>query len=347
MYRIISTTKKKIKLAFAGGIACALMWILFSTKGKRVNFGLHGVKPSSTSSFHLYSYLNTKRCNVNEESSLNFRYLDVKLVCKRREEPCYVWHWDVANWTLIYTNEEINSTGGSPTRFCPIPILGQRTAKIIYSNGAIEYPGCINEKYPCSQTMGLYYASYDSNLKLRVNRSPCCRKLLMDITQHTTRVFDKHNITYFFNGGAVIGLVRDGGKLIPYDTDTDLSVDFNDFDKFIQALPELKKPGYLFQWKPEYTKGKKRYIIGCTNKQCLTGPGIAFYSVVNGMVSAPVTGWADLPANFTLPPIRREFEGMEMSFPKEPVKYLDYVYGKDKWRVAFNCSEHYYGQCKT
>lgn len=345
---------RNTKLFFTSSLLCVFVWIVYSHstflwKQKQI-FGSPRVKIASSLQ-HLASWIHlaSKRCRLSEEKTVSFRYLDVKLVCQQNDKKCFLWYWDLANWTLIYTNEEINSHENPTrsTRFCPTPIHGLRVAKIVYSNGTVDFPGCVNSKYPCSQTMDLYYASYDNDLQMRINRSPCCRKLLLEITLHTTRIFDKYNIIYYFNGGVVIGLARDNGKLIPYDTDTDISVDFNDFEKVIQAFPELEAPGYIFQWKPEYTNGSKRYMIGCTNKKCLTGPGIAFYSVKNGMVSAPVQGWMSVPVHLTLPPIRRMFEGVETSFPKEPEKFLDYVYGEGKWVTPLNCTTHYFGQCKS
>jgi hypothetical protein len=159
------------------------------------------------------------------------------------------------------------------------------------------------------------------------------------------RVFDKYNITYFLVGGPVISMVRDNGVLIPYDTDTDVAVDANDYHKVNEAIPELQRPGYIFKWLPEKTRGDKRYMVGCTNKPCQTGPGIALYTAEAGMISS-VTNWEpSLPINLTLPPVRRMFEGMEMGFPKEPERYLDYTYGKDKWRTPYKCTKHYYEQC--
>lgn len=349
MVKLFIKITRDTKLFLAASFTFVFILIFYIHKvfvwKQRQIFGSPRVEISS--SFHLTTSLHLNRCRLKEERTVSFRYLDVKLVCQRREKKCLAWHWDVANWTLFYSNDDqVHSPHGNPTRFCPIPIHGLRTAKIVYPNGTEDFPGCVNSKYPCSQTMDLYYASYDNDLQMRINRSPCCRKLLLDITKHTTRIFDKYNITYFFNGGVVIGLVRDNGRFIPYDTDTDISVDFNDFEKVTQAFPELEKTGYIYKWKPEYTNGSKRYMIGCTNAKCLTGPGIAFYSVKNGMVSAPVQGWMSVPANLTLPPIRRMFEGVETSFPRDPEGFLDYVYGKDKWRTPLDCANHYFGQCK-
>jgi len=150
---------------------------------------------------------------------------------------------------------------------------------------------------------------------------------------------NKHNITYFLIGGTVISLVRENGKLIPYDTDTDFAIDARDLEKFIAAIPELEKPGYFFRWKKQYKKETlKRYITGCTNKRCELGPGIGFY-VIEGDKIVFINSYSN-PANLTVPPIKGMFEGLEMGFPKEPEKFLDYTYGKDKWRTPLQCKKH-------
>ncbi|KAK3718078.1 hypothetical protein QZH41_005469 [Actinostola sp. cb2023] len=217
----------------------------------------------------------------------------------------------------------------NPTRFCPTPIHGERTAKIIQADGIVEYPGCTIVKDLCTWRLSLWYPHFDKDLNMRINFSPCCRKLLVELTHHIGRVLNKHNITYFLVGGTVISLVRENGKLIPYDTDTDFAIDARDLEKFKAAFPELEKPGYAFRWKTEYKRGPlKRYMVGCTNKQCELGPGIAFYVIEGDMIVSSLN-WHSLPANLTIPPIKRMFEGLEMGFPKEPEKYLDYTYAVD------------------
>ena len=288
-------------------------------------------------------------CNGEETKTKTSFHLKVKLDCINPSEPCYGWHGDVANWTIIHTNVNVFQHASSRT-FCPKPIIGVRTAKILHSNGSVEYPDCRNDKYPCAPS-SLLAAHFDKDLNMRINSSPCCRKQNIDVTQHMARVFDRFNITYLLVGGAVIGLERDGGYYVPYDTDLDVGVDVNDYDNLIKAIPELQKPGYIFKWvtnekeKARYeSEGRKWYMVGCVNSRCHTGPGIAVYSREGDNIIAKTPPWT-YPVSMTIPPIRRMFEGMEMSFPKEPRKYLDFVYGKGKWEKPLQCTKHYYEQC--
>ena len=290
-------------------------------------------------------------CNGEDTKTAEDRYLQIKLTCISTSEQCYIWHWDVANWTIVYTNVNlfVINYSSSGRRFCPTPILGERTAKIVHADGKVEYHDCPNDRYPCAP-WSLLAAHHDKKLNMRINTSPCCRKQVIESTQHMARVFDKYNITYFLVGGAVIGLARDGGAYIPYDTDLDVGVAASDYDKILKAFPELQK-GYIFKWydtinsKVKFdTKGRHWYMVGCVNTHCHTGPGIGLYTVQGDEVFAPAPPWT-YPANITVPPIRRVFEGMEISFPKEPEKYLDFVYGKGKWTTPLDCTKHYYEQC--
>ena len=316
-------------------------------------FGPHDVVIASSSDVLSWLDLTSSTCKerVPETKLVKFRYLYVKLVCQKASAHCHMWNWDVANWTVIYMNGSLFENSAE-ARFCPIPVHGERLAKVVRADGKVEYPDCPNSKTPCAPS-AIVSAHFDKKLRQRINVSPCCRKQTMEVTQHMARVFDKHKITYLLVGGAVIGLVRDAGSYVPYDTDTDVGVDANDYDKLIKALPELEKPGYTFKWvnnineKVKYhSMGRNWYMVGCANKKCHTGPGIALYLAEDGNISARAPPWS-FPIDITVPPIRRMFEGMEMSFPKEPEKYLDLVYGKGRWRTPLDCTKHYYGQCKA
>ena len=45
------------------------------------------------------------------------------------------------------------------------------------------------------------------------------------------KVFDKHNFTWFLCGGEEITVIRDNGEIIPYDIDSDITVDVGDDEK--------------------------------------------------------------------------------------------------------------------
>ncbi|KAJ7363481.1 LicD [Desmophyllum pertusum] len=233
---------------------------------------------ASTVNLSSWLSLGSRVCIKGEAETVKFRYMEVKLACESTADACPVWYWDVANWTIIYTKQNLLHavTADKSWRFCPTPVLGERTERIIKADGKVEYNNCPDSRYPCAP-WELYAAHWDKTLQQRVNRSPCCRKLDIDVMKHMGRVFDQHNITYLHVGGTVIGLVRDHGEYVPYDTDTDFGVDANDYEKLDKAIPDLQKTGYIFKWvypeKEPKNTSQHWYMVGCANKNCGPGPG--------------------------------------------------------------------------
>ncbi|KAJ7363483.1 hypothetical protein OS493_009638 [Desmophyllum pertusum] len=76
--------------------------------------------------------------------------MEVKLACESTADACPVWHWDVANWTIIYTKQNLFHavTADKSWRFCPTPVLGERTERIIKADGKVEYNNCPDSRYP-------------------------------------------------------------------------------------------------------------------------------------------------------------------------------------------------------
>lgn len=72
-------------------------------------------------------------------------------------------------------------------------------------------------------------------------------KLVQRLTLKTLTVFidfcEKHNLRYYFTGGALIGVVRHKG-FIPWDDDIDIGMPRKDFDKFCKIVKKEMPEGY-------------------------------------------------------------------------------------------------------
>ena len=64
--------------------------------------------------------------------------------------------------------------------------------------------------------------------------------IIKALLQILCQIFEQNNITYFLEGGSLLGAVRHG-DIIPWDDDADLGVLENDFDKLCQILPQCLK----------------------------------------------------------------------------------------------------------
>lgn len=71
------------------------------------------------------------------------------------------------------------------------------------------------------------------------------RAQLLDVLQ----VLDSHTVPYFLEGGTLLGIVRNG-DILAHDTDTDLSINAEDFDRLKPALADLKARGWYVKTRP-------------------------------------------------------------------------------------------------
>ena len=73
----------------------------------------------------------------------------------------------------------------------------------------------------------------------------------MEILDQIDQICERHNITYYADGGTLLGAVRHKG-FIPWDDDLDICMFKDELDKFIKyAKEELKDPYFLQTWETE------------------------------------------------------------------------------------------------
>lgn len=69
--------------------------------------------------------------------------------------------------------------------------------------------------------------------------------MLYQILKDTHELFAKHNISYFADGGTMLGAVRHKG-IIPHDDDLDIGIMEEDYGKFLSLRAEFEQLGYSF-----------------------------------------------------------------------------------------------------
>lgn len=82
-----------------------------------------------------------------------------------------------------------------------------------------------------------------------VNNPELLRKLQLvekDILLDVVRVCDKFHITYYLNGGTLLGAVRHGG-FIPWDDDVDIEIPIKDYKLFLKVAQEALGESYFVQ----------------------------------------------------------------------------------------------------
>jgi len=159
-------------------------------------------------------------------------------------------------------------------------------------------------------------------------------KLLAD----AITVLESCHITYWLEGGTLLGLRREG-RLLPWDDDLDISVHASETDKLDKLRILLKKNGFrmrtrVFDHDSEYfRKGdlrmikirNKRFLGLVKGKVCLdvfikyTRDGNTYWEIANKV--------KNVPANFYEAFKTIDFNGKAYTIPKLTDEYLSFRYG--------------------
>ena len=73
-----------------------------------------------------------------------------------------------------------------------------------------------------------------------------CQLKQLTILEEIDRICRKHNITYWLDGGTLLGAVRHGG-FIPWDDDIDIAMPLDDARRFAQIAPGELREGLTLQ----------------------------------------------------------------------------------------------------
>ena len=68
----------------------------------------------------------------------------------------------------------------------------------------------------------------------------------MEILDEIDRICKKHNITYYADGGTLLGAIRHKG-FIPWDDDLDVQMYRDDLEKFCKVAKDELKPPFFFR----------------------------------------------------------------------------------------------------
>lgn len=94
---------------------------------------------------------------------------------------------------------------------------------------------------------GKFYTCAQNKPRCRTHKE-CCRQNLKENLSYTCNLLKENGIKYWLDYGTLLGAVRDK-NLIPYDTDTDISILAEDVDKLVALTSKIAADGRLLEHK--------------------------------------------------------------------------------------------------
>ncbi len=206
-----------------------------------------------------------------------------------------------------------------------------------------------------------YLEQFDASDKKAITTNPNTMTILRLMLKKIDTIFNQHNITYWMDGGTLLGAVRHQ-DIIPWDDDGDLSILSNDENKFLSTINKFYENGYGVS---SYWGGYKIYPLGglkienqdykypfvdiflvgkntietCLNKNPYICGKTNIYEYANDRVKKFWANHYHTESNL-YPLLRYRFGNFTLVGPNNPIPYLNRAYGKDWRTVAQKSYDH-------
>jgi phosphorylcholine metabolism protein LicD len=177
-------------------------------------------------------------------------------------------------------------------------------------------------------------------------QDPMTAQAAVAMLKELTALFERRSIRYALTAGTLLGVVREG-RLLPWDSDMDVSVFADDLPRLRSAIREIEAAGYLVRTglhtrsDPPFSRGDLRILKIWNRRWGLFKGGL----LLDGFVKVRHEGfyfWAvggekqyarkAVPARFYDTLETLVFEGKTFAVPSCPTEYLALRYGAD-WRT--------------
>jgi hypothetical protein len=219
------------------------------------------------------------------------------------------------------------------------------------ANGTAGWRGCTKETAACP--FNLYVN------RLGLNTAPCCREHMAELTRYVTSCLADMGLTYWLDGGTLLGAVREGGSLLKWEDDVDLAVLLEGDTAWERLVADLSvrssRDGYflnafedagcigisydppgswLLRQQRNRMRGEIRLDLFVYRAVTSYGRAMLERRHAKGAMPATEGGGYGVPPEIVLPTSTIPFLGGEFACPARPEAYLGELYG-DFEEVAY------------
>ena len=219
--------------------------------------------------------------------------------------------------------------------------------ELVLSDGAAGWLGCGKETLPCP--FNLYLK------RLGLNTAPCCREHMKDLCYYVASCLRDMGVVHWLDGGSLLGAVREGGKLLAWEDDVDISVLLDGdttWESLVTGIGErgardgyfvdvFKEKGYItisydpprswpFHWERNRMRGEIRLDLVPFQHAVSHGRSVLERRLSKGAMPLTESGGYGVPREILLPTSTINFLGGNVACPNKPETYLRVLYGDFK-----------------
>ncbi len=216
--------------------------------------------------------------------------------------------------------------------------------ELVLSNGTVGWLGCGKNTPPCPFNFYLR--------RLGLNTAPCCRDHMKDICHYTVSCLRDMGVVHWLDGGSLLGAVREGGKLLAWEDDIDISVLLDGditWESLVSGIAErgardgyyvddFKELGYItisydrprswpFSWERNRMRGEVRLDLVVFRPAESHGRSVLERQHAKGAMPLTENSGYGLPREVVLPTSTINFLDGNFACPNKPRSYLRVLYG--------------------
>ncbi len=219
--------------------------------------------------------------------------------------------------------------------------------ELVLSDGAVGWLGCGKETHPCPSNLYIH--------RLGLNTAPCCREHMKDLCYHVASCLRDMGVVHWLDGGSLLGAVREGGHLLAWEDDIDVSVLLDGdttWESLVTGIAErgaqdgyfvdvFKEMGCItisydpprswpFRWERNRMRGDIRLDLFAYRHAMSHGQSMLERRLPKGAMPLTETGGYGVAREIVLPTSTIDFLGGNIACPNKPEAYLRVLYGDFK-----------------